>query len=145
MSKIIDFLKTVDPQHEIKKFDEIVSDIYISGNRDDIVNLLYILDDNSKCDEAMFTIVHTIETLPDADYSNLIISKSSELYTLCPIWMKILLVRIINNEECFRAFQTCYREFNLPENHALNCALHEISISNQHFEQRITSLKKMNS
>lgn len=113
----------------------------MSGNRDDIVNLIYLLDDKSKCEEAMFTIVHTIETLPDVDYLNLIISKSSELYNLCPIWMKTLLVRILNNEECYKSFQTLFSELNLPENHALNCALHEISINKPQFKQKITSLK----
>lgn len=85
------------PTH-VRDVDLVLADVAALRDAACIVPLLSCFEDRPPYDEAMFSIVHTIEDFDDATYVRELLIGTAELHRASPRWERILYVRVLNSK-----------------------------------------------
>ena len=82
----------------VKDIDNKLAEIMAFNNYLVIRPLARLLEDNAQNDEAIFSIIHSIESFDDDVYIHEIINEFPYLVSKSPYWTTILLIRILNSD-----------------------------------------------
>lgn len=100
LQELINELRAVDSNvpGNAAAFEALLAQIVALRTPEYIVPLLGFLQDNSRHDELMFSIIHGLEIFDDKTYVKQIIRGSVALCSESPRWASIIFMRIINSE-----------------------------------------------
>ena len=99
-------------QEDVNFFDE---GVYLAVERHDPENLdqlLTLFDDDTDYPEVMYSLVHAIETYPDAVYVQGILNNIGNGLKNFQHWMIVLNYRILNDEKCLKFFKSLMKKSN---------------------------------
>lgn len=83
--------------NNVENIDTKLAEIMAFNDYSVIRPLARLLEDNAEYDEAIFSIIHCIESFEDNIYLNEIINELPYLVDKSPNWATVLLIRIINS------------------------------------------------
>lgn len=99
-------LSKMESQEDIQEFERRVWDLAETQDPKRLKQLIDLFDDNCLYPEVMYSLVHAIETYPDEVYVKAILNKMVDGVALYPYWIRNLVYRILNEENCKKTFQT---------------------------------------
>ncbi|WP_228203258.1 Imm30 family immunity protein [Acinetobacter sp. CFCC 10889] len=83
---------------DVKAIDESLAKIMAFNQASSIRPLIRLIEDNAIYDEAIFAIIHSIESFQDDVYITECIKELPDLVLKSPQWAMILFQRILNND-----------------------------------------------
>jgi hypothetical protein len=97
-------LESIDLSQEgmVAKFEAVLSEIGSHKDVGSILELTRFFDDDSEYDEAMFSIVHLVESFDDERYVSKLLEASPEFCETKPRWASIVFMRVLNSESAKR-------------------------------------------
>jgi len=108
LSKLVRELSRISKSYKADNFVEVFEDKlseFLELDTSEIIDpLLSFFDDNSKYDELMFSIIHTIEVFEDDIYTKKIIHNLRDFCLKSPKWASIIHMRILNSESTLNAY-----------------------------------------
>lgn len=97
-------LKQYLDSDNIKSFESGLENILKLNDPSCIIFLIELFDDDYEYDEVLFSVLHSIETFDDSNYSKGVIDSLSMLEG-SPFWGNIIVTRILNNGDTWRVFE----------------------------------------
>ncbi len=98
----------------VRSRDQALADVTAYHSAEYIGPLLLMLDDASKDDESMFSLIHASEDFDDDVYVRELVAVLAKLRAAAPRWASILLMRVLNNDstriELVRSLRTASPE-----------------------------------
>jgi len=98
LDSLLSQLSHVDVETQPLEFEKVLEQVNELNDQTVIVKLTRFFKDDSKYDEVMFSIVHTIESFDLDVYICNLIQATPWLYENAPRWNSILLMRVLNSE-----------------------------------------------
>jgi hypothetical protein len=97
-------LRQIDTRSEsfVPRFEQILAEVGAFKDADSIVALSQFFDDESEYDEAMFSMIHLIESFDDVTYIGKLLEATPELCLSKPRWASIIFMRVLNSESTKR-------------------------------------------
>lgn len=99
------------PKYAIE-FERILSEIFSLKEPNTISQALLLLDDRCVFDELMFSVIHGIEEFDDDIYVHHILEGFAILYARDPKWASVIVMRILNSENCRRELTRQVQSFD---------------------------------
>ena len=97
-------IKYLKNEAEIKRFDEILINIYKYKDKIPLSRLYTVFDDNTEDDEVMYGLIHLIEEFPPEVEIEEFIKSINLMVPNAKEWAKLLLIRILNHKDCRNLF-----------------------------------------
>lgn len=110
----------------VQRFDSLLARISALHDPDCIGALLPLLDDDAEHDEAMFSIIHTIEAFDDDIYIREIIKHLPALFAKSPRWAAIIHYRILNSSTTLAVYSDRIRALPEAERAAVRSMLNAV-------------------
>ncbi len=79
----------------VREFDAGLAEIIALNDLRAIPLLLGLFDDNCEYDEAMFSLIHTVEHYDRMTYLSQLLAQSPALFKQAPRWLKTLFLRVV--------------------------------------------------
>ena len=89
---------------DIQKFDNDLNLLFKMESPNIIIPLLSLFRDGFEYSEALFSVVHLIESYDNETYVRELISGLPELEGASKRWLGIVVHRLVNNEACYLCF-----------------------------------------
>jgi hypothetical protein len=141
IQKKVLFLKDKLEQGFIDDADEIIAQITNYEDPYSIELLVPLFDDEYPYDEAMYSIIHSIETFDDNTYVKHILRTIPNFIYNAPRWASIVHMRILNSDETRLAYiKECAKNATLEQRVALKKLLTSINEVDTEFLTRTVPL-----
>lgn len=125
----------------VRDFEAALSHVNDLQNSESIVPLMMLLDDDTQFDEAMFSIVHSVEAFPRETYLNALMLAMPSLCKNSPRWASIMLMRILNSDEATDQLGSMLGKCNEKERMSLLWLIEKIDAVSEEFEPKTNPLK----
>lgn len=91
---------------DVKRFDSLIVAITNQHGETGLAALFTVPELPADADDAMWSLTHAVESLPDAAYIAALLGGTSEMSKVCPTFMEFLWRRTLRSEQVFTATVT---------------------------------------
>lgn len=125
----------------VRDFEAALSEVNELSDRESIVPLMLLMDDATEYDEAMYSIVHSVETYPIDEYLNSFVLALPRLCRDTPRWASIILMRILNSQPATQELKSVLPTCKDVEKSSLTWLLDRIEEVSEGFVPSTTPLR----
>lgn len=107
-----------------------------------ICKLLPFFKDDTDYDEAMFSIIHIIESFEDKIYVKELIKGLNDFYINSPRWASIIHIRIINSTQTLNTYINEIKKSSTENKKVFSILLNSISGKNKSLKDQVSELRE---
>ena len=140
LNDLYEELRHIDTRSEgfVPRFEQVLAEVGVFKDADSIVALSRFFDDESEYDEAMFSIIHLIESFDDITYIGKLLEATSELCSSRPRWASIIFMRVLNSESAKREFIRQLRTASVDVKQNIRALMEKINARSVKFLEKTT-------
>ena len=140
LNDLYEELRKIDTRSDgfVPQFEQILAEVGAFKDADSIVALLRFFDDETEYDEAMFSIVHLIETFDDPTYVGKLLEATPELCSSKPRWASIIFMRVLNSENTKRELIRQLRTASADVKQSIRTLMEKINARSVKFLEKTT-------
>ena len=125
----------------VRNFEDALAKVNELKDKDSIIPLIALLDDNTEYDEAMFSIVHSVEAFPNETYLNALMLALPSLCNRSPRWASIMLMRVLNSEPTTQKLKIILQNCSDLEKKSMSWLIGKIEDVSDEFVPKTQSLR----
>ena len=137
--ELLNTLKTLDDIDCIRKFELEFWRLLETGNPEIIIELFQFFDDDSEYDEVMYSMIHSLESLPTEIYLFFYFQALKDCINIAPLWMENLCCRILNTSDDAILFK---KHMHIADKESLLKLFSIVEKETPHHKELIAELRK---
>jgi hypothetical protein len=132
----------LDTPEKVNLFDTALIELAKKNHPESLEELFTVFSDKAVNQEVMWGLVHHIETYDEIQEINAIVNTLPYLQSNANEWLKIIVIRILNNPEMLKKLTNRFSSLNHEQAIGIKKLLAEISDESKGFKERTASILK---
>lgn len=88
-----------DPRN-LKAFEDFLADAVHTAKDEELLDLVSLFEDDDDLHEAMWSLLHTVESVREEVYVRGVLSRLPRLAENAPGWAELIVLRMLNSDTC---------------------------------------------